>query len=135
MNLELPIRIAGGLQIALSLLHTVFPAKFQWREELARLSLINRQLFQVHTLFIALLVLLLGVLSLFFAPALLSSGRLSRLVLSGISFFWFARLLAQFFLYSPVLWRGNRFRTAVHILFSMLWAYLAAVYGMAAYGF
>ena len=33
------------------------PRRFHWREELARLSLLNRQIFQAHSIF---LVLMLG---------------------------------------------------------------------------
>ena len=37
-----------------------FPRQFRWREELARLSLLNRQIFLVHTFFIVLVVTMMG---------------------------------------------------------------------------
>ena len=48
------------------------PARFRWREELARLSLMNRQIFQVHTIFIVL------TLALFSALLLTSRRRAAR---------------------------------------------------------
>lgn len=132
MNLAAHLRIAGGLQVALCAMHAFFPARFRWREELAQLSLLNRQMFEVHTFFVALVVLMSGLLALCFPSTLLGSGLLSRLVLSGAGVFWFFRLLAQLFVYSPQLWRGNRPRTAIHVLFIFLWTYLAAMYGLAA---
>jgi hypothetical protein len=39
-----------------------------------------------------------------------------------------ARWCAQHFVYSPSLWRGRRFETAVHVLFTALWTWLTSVY-------
>ena len=125
------LRIAGALLIGLALLHLVFPRKFQWDIELARISPLNRQMFQVHCFFIAFVVFLQGILCAFFADALLQPSRLSRVVLAGLAWFWLARLFVQFFVYKSSLWRGNSFRTFVHIAFSLLWTYLCAVYLLA----
>jgi hypothetical protein len=45
--------------------------------------------------------------------------------------FWFFRLLAQFFAYDSAIWRGNPFRTRMHITFSTLWIYVTATYLLA----
>ena len=129
MTPEGQLRLAGALQLALAALHLVFPRRFQWREELFRLSLLNRQMFLVHTLFICVVLVLLGSLSLFAPEALLEPTPLSRFVLGGIAAFWGLRLLVQWFVYDARLWRGDAFNTFVHVAFSVLWAYLAAVYG------
>ena len=70
-----------------------------------------------------------GSLSLLAPDTLLEPSRLSRLVLSGIATFWGLRLLCQWFVYDASLWRGQRFNTVMHALFSLLWLYLTAVYG------
>ena len=62
--MELHLKIVGGLLIGLALLHGVFPRYFQWRNDLAGLTLINRQMMYVHTFFIALMVFLMGLLCL-----------------------------------------------------------------------
>ncbi len=128
MNPEWHLRIAGALQIALALLHLVFPRRFQWKEELARLSPLNRQIFLVHTFFICLVLVMIGSLSLLAPSALLEPTRLSCLVLGGFTTFWGLRLFCQWFVYDPALWRGQPFNTVVHVLSSLLWLYFTAVY-------
>ena len=128
MNAEFHLRLAGSLQIALAFLHLFFPRRFNWNEELARLSLLNRQIFLVHTFYICLVLMLIGALSLFAPSALLLPSPLARFVLAGFAIFWGSRLIFQWAVYDRALWKGNRFNTAMHYLFSLLWAYLAAVY-------
>jgi hypothetical protein len=133
MNPELHLRIAGAIQIALALLHLVFPRRFHWREELAHLSLLNRQIFYVHTAFICLVMILVGVLSLAAPEALLEPTRLSRLVLDGLAIFWAARLTCQWFVYDVSLWRGQAFQTIMHGVFTVIWIYLTGVYAIVRY--
>lgn len=128
MSLEFHLRLAGILQIALAGLHLFFPARFRWKEELSRLSLLNRQIFLVHTFFICVVLVLMGALSLAAAPELLRPGSLPRMLLAGLAVFWTLRLAAQWLAYDARLWRGNRFNTWVHWLFTALWSYLAGAY-------
>ncbi|MEL6392627.1 MAG: hypothetical protein AAFR97_07715, partial [Bacteroidota bacterium] len=58
----------------------------------------------------------------------LLSTQLGKNLSLGLAIFWTCRLLAQFFWYSSDLWRGKRFETIVHIVFSCLWLYLSAVF-------
>jgi len=125
--LTLLLQFAGAALLALSLLHLVMPKRFAWSEELTRLSLLNRQIFYVHTFFIAFIVAQMGILFLFFPEALLEPSPLARLVTSGLCLFWLARAFIQFFVYSPALWRGKPFETFVHIAFSAFWLYLVGV--------
>ena len=60
--MELQLKIIGAILILLALVHVVFPRYFDWENDLKSMSLINRQIMQVHTLFIALTVLLMGIL-------------------------------------------------------------------------
>ena len=128
MNPELHLRIAGAMQIALALLHLDFGRRFQWRAEIARLSLLNRQIFYVHTLFVCVVLVMFGSLSLFAPAALLEPTRLARLVLAGIAAFWALRLFCQWFVYDSSLWRGHRFHTVMHFVFTLVWSYFVAVY-------
>lgn len=125
------LKIAGASLLILSLAHAFFPARFQWREELGRLSLLNRQIFQVHCFFIALVLFMFGLLALVFTDALLERTALARPVLGGMLLFWLARLFAQFFVYDARIWKGDRFNTRAHLFFSLLWAYYVAVFGWA----
>lgn len=114
------LQILGIVLILLALLHLIFPRYFRWKEELAGLSLINREIMMVHTFFIALTVLLMGLLLLTSAD-LLTATVLGRRLSGGLAFFWGVRLLCQFFWYSPANWRGKPFETMAHILFTVLW--------------
>ena len=125
--MELHLKIIGILLIALSLAHVGLPRYFRWKTDLLGLSLFNRQVMYVHTFFIALAVLLMGVLCLTSA-AEITGTQLGRKVSLGLAIFWAARLIVQFFGYSPKLWRGKVFETAVHVMFAVLWIYLTAVF-------
>lgn len=131
MTLRFHLLTVGVLQILLALAHVAFPRFFAWREELARLSLLNRQIFYVHNFFICLVLVLFGSLNLACADELLATGRLNRAILAGITLFWSVRLLFQFFVYSPHLWRGHRFNTVMHCLATLVWLYFAGTHGWA----
>lgn len=131
MMLAVHIQIVGVLLVLLGLCHALFNRYFGWDRELAGVSLFTRRVFFVHTFFIALGVTLAGAGSLLYAPALLHPGPLSRAVLAALALFWLFRLFAQFFAYDAAIWRGNRFRTSMHVAFSVLWCYVTAVYGLA----
>lgn len=128
MSAGFHLQLAGALQIALALLHLAFPQRFAWKEELARLSLLNRQMFLVHTLFVGFVVALFGALSLLAPQALLAPTPLSRLVLGGLAAFWTLRLVVQCCVYDRSLWRGHAFNRRIHVALTLLWTYLGAVY-------
>jgi len=125
--METHFKIIGVLLVALALVHIIFPRYFKWKEELKSLSLINRQMMAVHTVFIALIVFLIGLLCLTSATELIET-KLGKTISLGLGIFWTTRLFIQFFGYSTELWKGKTFETAVHILFSLLWAYLSIVF-------
>jgi hypothetical protein len=125
--MEVHIRIVGGILIVLAFIHLVFPRRFNWKAELAGMSLMNRQLMYVHTFFVALVVLLMGILCIYAAGDIVNT-RLGKQLAFGLFVFWVIRLVFQFFVYSRDLWKGKRFETLVHVLFSLLWAYFSCVF-------
>ncbi len=125
--------ICGLGLVGLSLMHAGFPRYFGWKTELAGLSPINREMMKVHTLFIALTVLLMGLLCLSSATLLMDTV-LGRRVSLGLGLFWGLRLGIQIFGYSSSLWRGKRFETAVHILFTVFWSMLTFTFLVAGTG-
>ncbi len=131
MNIYLHLKVVGALLLTLGLAHSMFSRYFKWQKELAQLSLLTRQILLVHCFFIALLLVMMGVCSLFYPSALLGSGALSRLVLTGFVVFWLCRLACQFFVYDPAIWRGRPLYTVMHVVFSLFWIYLVLIYGAA----
>lgn len=125
--MEFHLKLIGILLILLAAIHIIFPKYFNWKKELNSLSLINRQLMYVHSFFIAFVVLLVGILCLTSANEL-TSTVLGKKISLGLGLFWSVRLFIQFFGYSPKLWKGKSFETSVHIVFSILWIYLSAIF-------
>lgn len=132
--MELHLRLIGVMLLTLSGVHVFFPRYFNWKEDLAGLQLINRQMMQVHTFFIALAVALIGLLCLS-APEELIQTELGRKVAGGLAVFWGLRGYFQFFVYSPALWKGKRLETTVHGAFGIFWIYLTAVFTLVATGY
>jgi hypothetical protein len=130
-TLLLHLRVAGVLLALLVVVHAFVPGRLRWGEELPRLSLVNRQIFEVHTFFIVLVLALSSTLLLTSSDALLAPSRLSRALLLGLTIFWGLRMLMQWFYYSPALWRGNRFNTVAHCVFSSVWVYMTATFAAA----
>lgn len=125
--MSIHLQIIGALFMVLALIHVGFPRYFDWKQQLVSLSLINRQMMQVHTFFIAFVVFLIGLLCFTSAEELITTP-LGRRICLGLGVFWGIRALVQWFFYSPELWRGRRFETSVHVVFSALWVYCAVVF-------
>jgi len=134
MTLALNLRIVGALLVVLGLSHVFFTRFFGWERELATVSLLTRKVFFVHTFFIALGLVLIGAASFFYASQLLQPSALSRAILLAMVVFWLCRMLAQWFVYDAAIWRGDAFRTVMHVAFSALWIYVTATYGAALVG-
>lgn len=125
MNIHL--NVIGVILCLLSFVHIIFPSYFNWKEELPRLSLMNRQMMQVHTFYIALTVFFIGLLCIFFNFELINTDFGNKICL-GLFLFWFIRFIFQIFVYSSELWKGKLFETIVHIVFTIFWAYMSFVF-------
>ena len=128
MTLNILMKTTGVFLLLLAAAHAIFPRLFHWKEDLSQLSLLNRQIFFVHTFFIVVVLVEFGALNLFFTQSLLEPVPLSRAILAGMASFWFLRLIVQLFVYDPNLWRGSHFRTAAHVMFTAFWSFLTVVY-------
>ena len=125
------LRLVGVVMASLVVVNLMVPARFHWREEMSRLSLVNRQIFQAHSVFLVLTLALFSALLLTCGTALLEPTRLSRAVLFGLTVFWGLRMLMQWYFYSPLIWRGHRFNTVMHYVFSVVWVYVTTVFATA----
>ena len=125
--MEFQLNTIGCLLILLALIHIIFTKYFNWKEELNHLSLINKQIMQVHTFFIALTVFLMGILCVTSANEIITTS-LGKKISLGFGIFWLCRLLIQFFGYSSKLWKGKAFETTVHITFLIFWLLLSLTF-------
>jgi len=130
-TLLLHLRLSGVVMASLVVVNLLVPGRFHWREEMSRLSLVNRQIFQAHSVFLVLTLALFSALLLTCGPALLEPTRLSRAVLAGLTIFWGLRMLMQWCFYSPLIWRGHRCNTVRHYTFSVVRVYVTTVFAVA----
>ena len=123
----------GIAQVILGFAHAFFKKYFNWDQELKPVNLLTRQIFYVHTFFIAFVVVLFGVLTIVCYQELLVPSKMALIITALLFLFWTVRLIFQFLVYSSKLWQGDPFRTVMHILFSLLWIWLTATYGFLFY--
>jgi hypothetical protein len=131
MSLTFHLRCAGAMLILLGAAHAGFGQRLNWKTDLQKLSLVNRQIFFVHCFYIALFLVMLGSVSFFMTRYLLMPGPLSRALLGGSTLLWSIRLYIQWFVFDRSLWRDNRFNRRVHYLLTTFWIYFTVVNGAA----
>ena len=128
MDIHIHLKIIGVLLLALAFAHVFFSRMFDWKSELSRHSLLNRQIFIVHCLFIVMILVMQGVLLLTCGTLLTSPHPLAAILTFAIAVFWLTRLVVQLFVYDSRIWRGDRTRTAAHVFFVTMWIYFSAVH-------
>jgi hypothetical protein len=120
--------IAGIGQLALALSSLAIPRVLGWRQQMARLDPLTAQVFWIYAGYILGINLFFGALSTV-APGCLTDGTLLARTLCGfIALYWGVRLLIQVFAYRITRPKG-RFHNVVHAGFTVLFSYLALVYG------
>ena len=127
--LSIAIIWAGAGQLLLIPANIALPIVMGWRTQLARVDPLLRDIVYIHHVFIAVTVLLFGVISVCFARDLAAPEHpLTRVLAGGIGFFWLLRLLLQWVGYDRAHWRGRPGRSVAQYLLSMLFAGWAAAY-------
>lgn len=126
--LSILLRVAGAGMITLSLLHFPMATKLGWREDAARLSPMNESVFHVHTFFVCLVLVMMGLPCLIQPEVFLVPSKAGAWVTWSIALFWALRLYCQFFVYRADLWRGKLMETTVHWISVGTWTALTAVF-------
>ena len=84
-HLELWLRIVAVAQVALAVLSLNLPRILQWQPDIDRMSLLVRQVFEIHAWFIALTLMIWGALTWRFAPEMAHAPtELSRWLCAAI---------------------------------------------------
>lgn len=126
------LRIAGAGLILLTFLHIPIGRTLKWKEDAAKLTPVNAQVFHAHTFFLCLTLFMMA-LSCLLMPHIFIDRSPAGLWLAGsLAVFWAARLYFQFFVYRADLWRGKRLETLVHWSFSLVWTALTSLFGVCA---
>lgn len=133
MNIELSslVFVAGLGQLSVLLASALVPFQLNWKEELAGLPRLHRELYFVYGGYVVLSIVSLGVISIVYADELSSATGLARGVSTYAALFWGIRLALQGVLDAkPFLTRwwlrcGYHLLTAMFATFSALFGYLA----------
>jgi len=132
MHLEGLIRTAGIGQLVLAGASLAIPRVLGWKEELARLRPLTRQVFWIYASYILGTNVAFGLLSTVAPGALLDGSALARSVAGFIALYWAVRFALQLF----VIDRSDVPRSAPYRLgdlaLTLLFAFLATVYALAA---
>jgi hypothetical protein len=100
MNPIVPLLwIAGAVQLSIALANLWVPGILHYRENLAKVSPIVRQVFVVHSIYMVLVLLGFSALCFFFAPQLASGTALGRFLSAFLAVFWLLRVVLQFAYY------------------------------------
>jgi hypothetical protein len=134
-QLAILLQVAAGLQLAIAVLNLFLVRLLGWKEELDRVPLLLREVFQVHAWFISVMLTLFAVLSWRFAPELAArANSLGQWLAAGIGLFWALRAILQVVYYSSQHWRGQGARTLAHVCFLFLYGGFAVLYLWTAFG-
>jgi hypothetical protein len=133
-HLEVFLRLAAAGQLFIALLGPMIPRLLDWREPIARMPLLVREVFHIHTFFIALTCAIFGTLTWRFAADLaLPPHDLMRWLACSIGLFWGIRSIMQWTHYSPSHWRGLPGRTVAHWALFLGYAAFSITYLLAAF--
>jgi hypothetical protein len=128
------LRLVGVSLVLLGLAHVAMPRALAWSKQFGALDPLNRRIMYVHTLFIGLTCVLLGLAPLALTAELLSPAPMSTAVLVAECGFWTARWCVQFTAFPPALWRHSRLHFAGYLGLSLLWTWIVAVFAVALAG-
>lgn len=102
LSLRNLVWLAGALQFCQIPAMLASPRMLNWREDLAKLSAINRQIVVVIGGAIVLAGIGLGVVVVLCATEMVNGGRLGTALCGFLAIFWLYRDIVQIFLYSKI---------------------------------
>ena len=124
--------LAGVGQLVLSAASFAIPRVMGWREGLAGLRPIYRQMFWNYAGYILVSNVAFGLLSAFAPGWLLDGSPLAIAVSAYIALYWGARVLVQFFYFDRTEAAANAFTRLAEAALVALFAYLTIVYTLVA---
>lgn len=133
-NMEVILKVAAAAQLGVALLNLRLVDLLGWRDELARVQLLMREVFYIHAWFISLILTIFAAMTWRFAGEMSAGSNEALAWLAGaIAIFWGIRTTMQVCYYSSSHWRGQAGRTVIHVILLLMYggmtvAYLAAAF-------
>ena len=125
------LQIAAALQLFVAALNLFLPRILGWRDALATIPDLLREVYHVHAFFVSLTLAIFATLTLGYGDAMLAGEPGMRALARAIGIFWAVRVATQVFYYSSSHWRGKAGRTAIHVALLLMYGGLSAVYLLA----
>ncbi len=123
------LKLAGLGQLVLVLASIAIPRCLDWKGGLAGLIPLLRQMFWTYAVYITLMHVFFGVVSLFATEELLDGGFISTALCGLMFIWWFARILIQFFFFDRTSVPETKFNRLAEAGLVLLFVFLSAVYG------
>src|SRR2546422_10447987 len=90
--LPLLLQVVAAAQFAIAVLNLFLVPLLKWREDLARMPLLLREVFQVHAWFISITLTIFAVMTWRFAPEMgARANPVCQWLAAGIGLFWATR--------------------------------------------
>jgi hypothetical protein len=127
MNLHLSffIQLAGGLQLMTAVANFFLPRILRYRENLAKVSPIIREIFTIHALYIVLVLVGFGLICLLFPQELCGASPLGKFLCVFLAIFWGLRVPIQFLSYDKTVKKEHPWGA---LLFGTVFLYLALTF-------
>lgn len=128
-GLEFALRLAGAAQLTIAVLNLFLPRMLGWKDDLARMPLLIREVFHVHAWFISITLVIFAVMTGRFAAEMAAgTNDACRWLAAGIGVFWCIRTVLQVAYYDRSHWRGRPGRTVIHVALLVLYGGFAGCY-------
>ena len=92
---EILITLAGAGQLCVLVASALVPARLNWKQDLASLSRLHRQMYWTYGGYVVMAIIAFSVISLLNAGELAEGGLLARSICAYIMVFWGVRLALQ----------------------------------------
>jgi hypothetical protein len=130
-RLEPYLWVAGVLHGLVAASNLAAARIFRYREEMAKVTPVVREVFLVQNLYIMATVATFGVLCIRFAPELAGRSALGQFLSGFLAIFWGARVIIQLVVYD----RGvRRSRPVADLALLATFVYLSGLFAVAALG-
>jgi len=90
--------IGGFYNLIFAVIHLTLPKVCKWKEDIAKLTLVNRGMFQVFSILVTLYLFFLAYVSLFHTQELIDTS-LGHMIIAFIALGWTIRAVSQIFIY------------------------------------
>ncbi|HKS17116.1 MAG TPA: hypothetical protein VJU16_07370 [Planctomycetota bacterium] len=126
--IDLALWLAGVGHFVILAASVQVPARLGWRDDLAKLTPMNRKLMWTYGGFTVLTILAFGVLTLVLHAELLRGDKAALALAAFIGLYWTARIAVDLFYFGHSGWPRGRAFIAGHALLLGLFGALAGTY-------